>query len=185
MSDTGSNFQTAAKEASLVERLSGIVAILGGLLALAMAFLVVVSVLGRWLSGVPLADRIAGALGLTLGPINGDFEMVQMATAIAVFAFLPYTQARRGNILVDTFTSRLPRHVNARIDAIWDLVYAGMMGILTACLAVGTLEHYRSGQTTMLLQIIVWPAIAVSALLLLLLTCVALATAIRLARGGS
>ena len=32
-----------------------------------------------------------------------------MATAIAVFAYLPYTQARRGNIMVDTFTSWLPR----------------------------------------------------------------------------
>ena len=51
--------------------------------------------IGRWL--------------LQLRPINGDFEMVQMATAIAVFSFLPYCQARRGNIVVDTFTSWLPR----------------------------------------------------------------------------
>ena len=58
-----------------------------------------------------------------------------------------------------------------------------MMGSLTACLVVGTIEHYRSGQTTMLLQIIVWPAIAISTALLLLLTCVALATAVRLIRG--
>ena len=62
-------------------------------------------------------------------PINGDFEMVQMATAIAVFSFLPYCQARRGNIVVDTFTSWLPARANAFIDAFWDLVYAGMMGL--------------------------------------------------------
>ena len=48
---------------------------------------------------------------------------------------------------------------------------------------VGTLEHYRSGQTTMLLQIIAWPAIAISTALLFLLTCVAVATAVRLLRG--
>jgi len=152
----------------LIERLSGAIAVLGGVLSLSVALLVVASVLGRW---------------LFRAPINGDFEMVQMATAIAVFAFLPYCQARRGNIVVDTFTSRLPARINALIDAFWDLVYAGMMGLLTACLATGTIEHYRSGQTTMLLQLAVWPAIAVSAALCLLLTGVALATAARSIRG--
>jgi Tripartite ATP-independent periplasmic transporters, DctQ component len=168
---------------SFVERLSGAIAVLGGVLSLGVALLVVLSVLGRWLKGVPWADRAASLLGFELGPINGDFEMVQMATAVAIFTFLPYTQLRRGNIFVDTFTTKLPARANAYIDAFWDLVYAGMAGILTACLTVGTLEHYRSGQTTMLLQIIAWPAIAISTLLLLLLTCVALATATRLIRG--
>jgi hypothetical protein len=162
----------------LMERLSGIVAVLGGLLALATAMLVVLSVMGRWLSGMPWAQGVASSAGITLGPINGDFEMVQMATAIAVFTFLPYTQARRGNIFVDTFTGKLGVRTNSAIDAIWDLVYAGMIGLLTWCLAVGAIEHYRSGQTTMLLQIIIWPAIAISTALLLLLTCVALSTAI-------
>jgi Tripartite ATP-independent periplasmic transporters, DctQ component len=185
MSDPGGTAQVHSQPSQLppVERLSGVIAILGGLLALAVAFLVVASVLGRWLSGVPFAVQIAGSLGLTLGPINGDFELVQMATAIAVFAFLPYAQARRANIVVDTFTNRLPRRVNALIDAFWDLIYAGMIGVLTACLVVGTIEHYRSGQTTMLLQLVVWPAIAISAALCLLLTCVALATAARSIRG--
>lgn len=169
-------------DAPIVDRLSGWIAILGGVLALAVAMLVVVSVLGRWLSGMAWAQSAAGALGLTLGPINGDFEMVQMATAIGVFAYLPYAQARRANIVVDTFTSKLPPRVCAFIDAFWDLVYAGVMGVLTASLVVGTIEHYRSGQTTMLLQIIVWPAIAISTALLCLLTCVALATAFRLVR---
>ena len=57
------------------------------------------------------------------------------------------------------------------------LVYAGMMGFSAWCLIDGAIEHYRSGQTTMLLQLIIWPAIAISAVLLVLLTCVALATA--------
>jgi len=184
MSDDGAT-AGAPSRPPVVERLASVIAILGGLLALATAGLVVVSVLGRWLKGVPWAEAVAGALGLRLGPINGDFEMVQMATAIAIFAFLPYTQARRANIVVDTFTSRLPMRVRARIDAFWDLVYAAMMGLLTACLAVGTLEHYWSGQTTMLLQIIVWPAIALTTALLFFLTCVALVTAVRLIRGAA
>ena len=43
--------------------------------------------LGRWLG---------------FGSINGDFELVQMGVALSVFCFLPLSQARRGNIMVDT-----------------------------------------------------------------------------------
>jgi TRAP-type C4-dicarboxylate transport system permease small subunit len=158
----------AEAHVSLVERLSGIIAVLGGLLLLAMAGLVVVSVIGR---------RFFNS------PVNGDFELVSMGAAIAVFTFLPYTQARRGNILVDTFTGWLPVRTNRLIDAFWDLVYAGTMGFLAICLIDGAYEHYRTGQTTMLLQLVIWPAIALSAALMVLLTFVALATAIKLVRG--
>ena len=138
------------------------------MLALCTALLVVVSVIGR---------RFFNA------PINGDFEMVQMATAIAIFSFLPYSQARRGNIMVDTFTTWLPRGVTNIIDAFWDLVYAGMVGLMGVCLLTGTLEHLRSGQTTMLLQLIVWPALGLCAVLSLILACTAVATAAGLIRG--
>jgi TRAP-type C4-dicarboxylate transport system permease small subunit len=166
MSDAGA--PAREPQATLVERLSGAVAVTGGALSLAVALLVVVSVVGR---------RFFNA------PIPGDFELVQMATAIAVFSFLPYCQARRGNIVVDTFTTRLPPRVNAVIDAFWDLVYAGMMGLIAACLTAGVLEHYRSGQTTMLLQLIVWPALALCAALTFLVAGVALVTAAGLMRG--
>jgi TRAP-type C4-dicarboxylate transport system permease small subunit len=166
MSDAGA--PAREPQATLVERLSGAVAVTGGALSLAVALLVVVSVVGR---------RFFNA------PIPGDFELVQMATAIAVFSFLPYCQACRGNIVVDTFTSRLPARANVLIDAFWDLVYAGMMGLMTACLVVGTLDHMRNGQTTMVLQFPIWPAIAVCTVLALLLTGVALATAARMFRG--
>ena len=66
----------------LIERLSGAIALFGGLLLFCVAALVVVSVVGRWLSGTALASTFPW-----LGPVNGDFEMVQMATAVAVFSF--------------------------------------------------------------------------------------------------
>ena len=47
-----------------------------------------------------------------------------MATAVAIFASCPTARLRRGNIVVDTFTSWLPARGNAVIDAFWDLVYA-------------------------------------------------------------
>jgi TRAP-type C4-dicarboxylate transport system permease small subunit len=152
----------------LVERLSAVIAVLGGLLAVCIAILVVSSVIGRWLYN---------------SPINGDFELVQMGTAVAVFCYLPLCQARRGNIVVDTFTGWLPHRVVDAIDAFWDLVYAGVMGLISVCLITGTLEHYRSGQTTMLLQLIIWPALGICAALCGVLALVALTTAGNLIRG--
>jgi TRAP-type C4-dicarboxylate transport system permease small subunit len=154
---------------SLVEQVSSVVAVLGGVLLLAIAGLVVVSVIGR------------SAMN---APVNGDFELVSMGAAIAIFTFLPYCQARRGNIFVDTFTGWLPARANASIDAAWDLVYAGVMGVLAGCLVEGAIEHYRSGQTTMLLQLPIWPAIVASAALMILLACVALTTAVKRVRGN-
>lgn len=149
-------------------RVTGAVAVAGGLLALAVALLVTVSVLGRW---------------LFLKPIEGDFELVKMATAVGVFAYLPFTQIRRGNIFVDTFTGWLPARVNAVIDGVWDIVFAAVMAVCAAGLAEGTWEAIRSGETTMQLQLSVWPALAVSTVLCALLTVTALFTAIRQLKG--
>jgi len=167
MSDTSMTAQSALPP-PLVERVSGAVALLGGLLSLCVAVLVIVSVIGR---------------RFFHSPINGDFELVQMATAVSVFSFLPYCQARRGNIVVDTFMNWLPARGIELLDAFWDVVYAGMMALLAACLTTGVIEHFRSGQTTMLLQLIVWPALALCAIFAWMLVAVALATAVMQIRG--
>jgi TRAP-type C4-dicarboxylate transport system permease small subunit len=148
----------------LIERLTARVAALGGALALAIAGLVVVSVLGRWLFS---------------SPVEGDFEFVKLATAIAVFAYLPYTQARRGNIMVDTFTSRLSARTQSRLDAGWDLAYAAFMALCCWGLVGGARDAFRTGETTMQLQLAVWPAIALCSALCLLLTITAVLTAWR------
>jgi TRAP-type C4-dicarboxylate transport system permease small subunit len=157
----------AAAPPGPLERLTAAVAVVGGLLALAVAVLVCVSVLGRWLFNAP---------------VNGDFEFVKMATALAVFTYLPWTQIRRGNIIVDTFTSWLPARATRALDAFWDLVFAACMGFCAVGLAEGAWEALRSGETTMQLQLAVWPVIGLSALLCGLLACVALATALALLR---
>lgn len=163
-----------------VVRASGVVAVLGGLISLATATVVMASVFGRWFRGSAFSS-----LAPWIGPIDGDFEYVKMGTAIAVFAFLPYAQAMRSNIVVDTFTNRLATHTVDRIDAFWDLVYAAMMGVLTWCMVLGTMDFFRSGETTMMLQLIVWPAIAVCTVLSGLITLVAVITAVQVARGQS
>jgi TRAP-type C4-dicarboxylate transport system permease small subunit len=149
--------------ARLAERL----ALLGGLVSLSVACLVVVSVLGRW---------------LVARPVTGDFDLVQMATAVSVFAFLPLTQARRSNIMVDTFTSWLPHPLQRAIDTLWDLVYAGMAVLMTYCLVNGTLGEWRTGTTAQMIPLPTWPAIAACAMMCAVLAIVAVATAIARSR---
>jgi TRAP-type C4-dicarboxylate transport system permease small subunit len=151
----------------LIGRLTSMIALAGGLLALGVAGLVTASVLKRW---------------LLRQPIPGDFEFVQIATAVSVFAFLPYCQARRGNIVVDTFTSSLPARLRNLIDALWDLVYAGFMALLAVGLCKGAADAAANGTTTMVLGLPIWPAIAACAALCAVLVVVSVAGAIRLAR---
>jgi TRAP-type C4-dicarboxylate transport system permease small subunit len=146
----------------LVDRLNGLVAVAGGCLALGMAALVVTSVLGRWLFSAP---------------IDGDFEFVKMGTAMAVFCYLPYAQVRGANIMVDTFTLRLPQAWQMRLDALWDLVFAGFMLFCAYALWFGTQDALKSGTTTMQRQIVIWPSIAFCMVLAALVAVTAVVTA--------
>lgn len=146
----------------LAERLGAALALAGAALSLFVAGLVTVSVGLRWAtsSGLP-----------------GDFEMVQMAVALAIFSFLPYTQLRRGNMLVDTFTVRLPPRVLAVIDAFWDMVYAAVAALLGWRLAVGATDAINSHTSTMVLGLPVGWAIMACAVMACLLALASLVTA--------
>ncbi|PZN92339.1 MAG: TRAP transporter small permease, partial [Hyphomicrobiales bacterium] len=116
------------------------VALLGGALLIALSVVVAIS--------VTLRSDLIGAAG-----VPGDFELVQMATAIAAFCFLPWCQLRRGNIFVDTFTLKLPQSWQRRIDASWDIVYALVMALISWRLSVGARAAFATGENTMVLQL--------------------------------
>ena len=137
------------------------VAIAGGLVSVATALLVTASVTGRWLG---------------YGAINGDFELVQVGVALSVFCFLPLTQARRGNIVVDTFTGWLPRRIQRAIDAFWDFVYAAFMALVVGCLMNGARDAFASGLNSAMLGLPLWPVFAAAVLLVLLLAITAIDT---------
>ncbi len=156
---------SAESEPGILDRLTTIAALLGGLIAIAIAVIVSASVASRNLleEGIP-----------------GDFEYVQMGTAIAVFAFLPYCQLRRGNIVVDSFSLSWPPRMRALVDALWDLVYAGIMGLLAFSLFQGAFDIKANGTATMVMGTPIWPAVLTCALLCTLLSLVCLLTAWRL-----
>lgn len=144
-------------------------AILGGIVMTAVAAMITASVLMRWLmdSSVP-----------------GDIELVQIGTAVAIFAFLPLCQSRRGNIMVDTFTSRLPASIRNALDAAWDIAYAGIALLIAWRLGVGAWDTIRSNTVSMMLGLPTGWAIAACAVMAALVAVVAVATAIRMMRGS-
>jgi TRAP-type C4-dicarboxylate transport system permease small subunit len=152
----------------LLDGLARLLALFGGALAVCLALLVSTSITLR-------------ALGL--GGVRGDFEFVQMGVALIVFAFMPWCQARRGNVMVDSFTTRLPPRFQAALDALWEVVFAAMMALIAWRLGAGALEAARSSTTTMVLLLPIAPAIAACAILAGFTALIALAMAIVRFRG--
>ena len=159
-----------AGDKGLLDRATVWLALAGGVVVLGIALLVTASVLRRW---------------VTSDGIEGDFELVQAGLALGIFAFLPLCQLRGANIVVDTFTARLPARLQGGLDAFWAAVYALAAGILAWRLASGAADTVASGTTSMVLGLPVGWAIAASSLLTGWLCLAALASAARLLRASA
>jgi TRAP-type C4-dicarboxylate transport system permease small subunit len=127
-----------------VERLAFWTAMAGGAVLIAALVVTVVSIVGR-------ALIFAG-----LGPIPGDFELVESGTAFAVLAFMPLCQFHRGHVTVDLFLTRAGRRPNALIDVVTNLLMTGAAGVITWRLFVGMLDKRSYGETTFILQFPLW-----------------------------
>lgn len=154
-----------------LHRLAAGFAVAGGLLLAGGAALTVVSVTGRYLFSAP---------------ISGDVELVELAAGAAVAAFLPYCQARGGNVIVDFFTGALSDRARARLDAAHALVFAFCAGLVAWRMALGGLDTYLSNDETMVLGVPVWISyvVMVPAFALLCLICLH-GAAIRLRPGAA
>jgi TRAP-type C4-dicarboxylate transport system permease small subunit len=130
------------------------VAVFGGLVLFALTLLTVISVVGR---------------AAFSAPIPGDFELVELGMAVAIFSFLPYCQIVRGNVIVDLFTAKASRRTRALLDVIGNLLFTAIAALLTWRVAIGGLEIRSYNETTMVLQVPVWwgyvPAVAFLAFL--------------------
>ncbi|MSQ53964.1 MAG: TRAP transporter small permease [Betaproteobacteria bacterium] len=125
----------------LIDWLARAFAFAGGSVLVALTGMSVASIAGRTILGKP---------------IQGDFELVQISCAVCVAAFLPYCQSKRGNIIVDFFTTRAPARVKAGLDAFGALLVALMTGVLAWRTGVGALAVKASGESFMILGLPVW-----------------------------
>ncbi len=146
----------------LVFRLAKAMAILGGLVLVSLIVITCLSVLGRIANTVGHSDFIKDNLAflsaglIRLGPIKGDFELVEAGMAFAIVAFLPWCQLNRSHANVELFTVSLSDRTNRFLSFLWELVFALVLVLIAWRLFVGTTDKIRYGETTFLLQFPVW-----------------------------
>lgn len=116
-------------------------AAIGGMVLMAMLFMTVASITRRSLLGAPIA---------------GDFEMVELGSAIVVACFLPWCQITGGNVLVDFFTMKAGARTNHALEVLGDLVYLVLGILLTWRMWHGASEFRLYGEQSMVLRIPVW-----------------------------
>lgn len=124
----------------LVAGLARSVAIAGGIVLIGIVVLIVVSVIGR-------AMTWAG-----LSPVLGDYELVEAGIGFAVFAFLPWAHLTRGHAVVSIFTDMLGPRFNAWLLVISDALMLAVAVFLTWRHALGTIDKFNYGETTLLLR---------------------------------
>ncbi len=145
-------------------------AIIGGIVLSALILLTCISILGRLLNGLFHGDFMNSvapgfaewALGLGIGPVNGDFELVEAGVAFAIFCFLPLCQITAGHASVDILANSFSKSVNRFLRMVTEVVFAGVLVLITWKLGDGMLSKREYGETTFLLQFPIWWAYALS-----------------------
>jgi TRAP-type C4-dicarboxylate transport system permease small subunit len=133
--------QPAALVGRVLNRICRAFAVGSGLMLIAMSLMSLVSILGR---------------ALFSKPILGDYELVQMMSAVAVSMALPFCQMIRGHIIVDFFTANAPKKFNRICDIVASLILA-MAGFVFAWrITLGMLDLRESGDASMLLNLYTW-----------------------------
>jgi TRAP-type C4-dicarboxylate transport system permease small subunit len=127
----------------LVNSISHVLTLLGGLVLFGMALTVTLSV-------------CLSALGFE--GIPGDFELVGIGCVIAISLFLPQCQIQKSHIMVDLFTNWLPLHKRRILEAFWQLVFAAAWIALLWLTTRGMLEKLHYDDRSMLLGFPVWLA---------------------------
>lgn len=129
------------KTAAFIRTGCRFLAMLGGLVLVAIAVTTVVSVLGRYFFN---------------SPISGDFEIVEVGCAIAVALFLPYCQLKDGNVIVDVLTGGLPPGIKRLLDALGCLLLALVAALLAWRMFEGAADLKRYNDESMVLHLKTW-----------------------------
>lgn len=143
-------------------------ALVGGFLLLAVVLVTAVSLAGNILLGQP---------------VPGDFEIVEVGVAVAVFAFLPYCQLTDANVTADIFT--------AGANRFWQSVFVLFASAVALCFSAvllwrmwfGLLDFRTYEEVTTIYQFPLWMAYVPILASLALLVLASLVTLVEAARG--
>lgn len=151
-------------------RLARFMAILGGIVLSLLILLTCVSILGRLLNGFFHGDFMeslvpgfaAWAIEMGIGPVNGDFELVEAGVAFAIFAFIPICQITSGHACVDVVAVRFPKKINRFLGMAIEILFAAVLVLIAWRLHAGMISKWSYGETTFLIQFPIWWAYAAS-----------------------
>ena len=126
---------------SLIEKLAALSAFAGGAILTAITVMAVASIAMR---------------SLGFQPIQGDFELVQVALAGCIALMLPWCQLKGGNLTVDFFTARLRKTRQRHLDAVGALLFAVIMALVAWRTCAGAIAAKVSNESTMILGFPLW-----------------------------
>ena len=124
-----------------LQDLARLCAIAAGVLMTGITLLTCVSLVGRNTTG---------------WTIVGDFELSASAAGAAVALFMPWCQVRRGNIIVDFFTTGASALTQSRMDRFGALLMAVVMTLLAWRSTVGGLSAWKAQSGSMMLGFPEW-----------------------------
>jgi TRAP-type C4-dicarboxylate transport system permease small subunit len=104
-------------------------------------------------------------------PVAGDFEIVEMGVAIAVFCFLPFCQLEGANVSVDIFTMKAGPKTVALMSILASTIAVIFASLLLWRMSLGMSDYREYEEYTAILSIPIWiafPPILFSLFLLIL-----------------
>lgn len=113
-------------------------------------------------SGVTLTAMALMSLRSIVGrtffesPLLGDYELVQMMSAVAVVMALPYANWIGGHVIVDFFTAKASVKTNAALDWVAQALMAAFSALLTWKITMGMLDLKGNMDASMMLNIPTW-----------------------------
>ena len=125
----------------LLESLAKFCAIAAGVLLTVITLMTCVSLIGRNLLGTTIV---------------GDIELAAAAAGAAVALFMPWCQWKRGNIIVDFFTTRASPATQEGLDRFGALLFALMLGLMTWRSTLGGINAWNSNSGTMMIGFPEW-----------------------------
>lgn len=126
--------------------LAKLCAILAGLLLIFITLMTCISVIGRDLIGKTIV---------------GDFELSGAAAGAAIALFMPWCQVRRGNIVVDFFTTKASPAAQDAMDRIGALLLGCVMALMAWRTSIGGLNSFRTHSETQILGFPEWVIYAI------------------------
>ena len=119
-------------------------ALIGGFVLIALVVMTILSVIGR------------GINAYGLGPIPGDFELVEYGSAFVIFWILPWCQINHGHVAVDVLARHFPLWLSQLVKIISQALIFAMSIYIARQLSYGFLDMLAYGETSFILQMPVW-----------------------------